>query len=189
MILYSNLLIGYHEQTRLQLQIVKALNAAFTNEVALKSKVLKELLPGFWLRIRYYISKLLQSKMPLDEAIDQLLNLAKQKVREVITDCMMTLHIPTNELLKLGEDLQRKFPQRLERISSTTLIELLNKIDPTPDSVKESGAKDWGDLSDRIHFIADLFRTYFEYSPLSNQPFSNEQVEILKKGIKPEGNL
>jgi hypothetical protein len=189
MILYSNLLIGYHEQTRLQTQIVEALNAAFANEDDFRSRFLKELLPGFWLRIRYYISKLLQSKMPLDEAIDQLLNLAKQKVREVITDCMMTLHIPTNELLKLGEDLQRKFPQRLERISSTTLIELLNKIDPTPDSVKESGAKDWGDLSDRIHFIADLFRTYFEYSPLSNQPFSNEQVEILKKGIKPEGNL
>jgi hypothetical protein len=189
MILYSNLLIGYHEQTRLQRQIVEALNAAFTNEDELKSNLLRELLPGFWLRIRYYISKLLQRKMPFDEAIDQLLELVKLKMREVITDCMMTLYIPTDELLKLGEDLKRKFPQRLEHISTTTLKELLNKIDPTPDSLKESGAKDWGDLRDRIHFIADLFRGYFEHQPLYSQPFTDGQVEMLRKGIKPDGNL
>jgi hypothetical protein len=189
MMLYSNLLIGYHEQTRLQPQIVEALNAAFTNENDIKSNLLRELLPGFWLRIRYYVSKLLQRKLPLDDAIDQLLNLAKQKVREVITDCMMTLHIPPNEFLKLGEDLKKKFPQRLEHTSSSTLKELLNKIDPTPDSLKESGAKDWGDLSDRIHFIADLFRSYFEHSQLSNQPFTDEQVEVLKEGRRPEGKL
>ena len=189
MILYSNLLIGYHEQTRLQPQIVEALNAAFTNEDELKSKLLKELLPGFWLRIRYYITKLLRRKMPLDEAIDQLLELAKQKMREVITDCLMTLRIPTSEMLKLGEDLRRKFPERLEHISSTTLKELLNKIDPTPDSIKESGAKDWGDLSDRIHFIADLFRAYFEHFQLYNQPFTDEQVKILKEGRRPGGGL
>jgi len=189
MILCSNLLIGYHEQTRLQPQIVEALNAAFTKEDELRSKLLKELLPGFWLRIRYYISKLLQRKMPLDEAIDQLLELAKQKMREVITDCMMTLRIPDEEVLKLGEDLKKKFPQRLEHISTPELKELLNKIDPTPDSVKESGAKDWGDLSDRIHFIADLFRTYFEYQALYNQPFTDQQVKVLKAGKRPEGEL
>jgi hypothetical protein len=189
LILYSNLLIGYHEQTRLQPQIVEALNAAFTSENELKANLLRELLPGFWLRILFYISKLLQRKLPLDEATDQLLNLAKLKMREVITDCMMTLHIPNNELLRLGEDLKRKFPQRLEHISSSTLKELLNKIDPTPDSLKESGAKDWGDLSDRIHFIADLFRAYFEHPQLYNQPFTNEQVEILKEGRKPDGKL
>jgi len=189
MILYSNLLIGYHEQTRLQPQIVEALNAAFANEDELRSKLLKEVLPGFWLRIRYYISKLLQRKMPLDEAIDQLLALAKQKMREVITDCMMTLRIPTSEMLKLGEDLRRKFPERLEHISAPTLKELLNKIDPTPDSIKESGAKDWGDLSDRIHFIADLFRTYFEHTQIYNQPFTDEQVIILKEGKRPDGEL
>ena len=189
MILYSNLLIGYHEQTRLQPQIVEALNAAFTNEDELKSNLLRELLPGFWLRIRYYISKLLQRKLPLDEAIDQLLNLAKLKMREVITDCMMTLLIPANELLKLGEDLKEKFPERLAHISDQKLKELLTKIDPTPDSIKESGAKDWGDLSDRIHFIADLFRAYFEHPQLYNQPFAVEQVRVLKEGRKPDGKL
>jgi hypothetical protein len=189
MILYSNLLIGYHEQTRLQPQIVEALNAAFTNENELRSKLLKELLPGFWLRIRYYISKLLQRKLPLDEAIDQLLSLAKQKVRIVITDCMMTLFIPVNELLKLGEDLKENFPERLAHITYQKLKELLIKIDPTTDSLKESGTKDWGDLSDRIHFIADLFRAYFEHPQLNNRPFTDEQVKVLKEGRKPDGKL
>jgi hypothetical protein len=189
MILYSNLLIGYHEQTRLQPQIVDALNAAFSNPDEIRRKFLQELLPGFWLRIRYYISKLLQRKLPLDEAIDKFLELAKQKAREVITDCMMTLHIPANELLKLGEDLKRKFPQRLEHISTPHLKELLSKIDPTPDSIKESGAKDWGDLTDRIHFIADLFRAYSEHHPLYYQPFTDDQVKVLKEIKKPDGEL
>jgi hypothetical protein len=189
MILYSNLLIGYHEQTRLQPQIVEALNAAFTNEDEMKSNLLRELLPGFWLRIRYYIAKILHRKLPLDEAIDQLLQLVKRKMREAITDCMMTLFIPINELLKLGEDLKEKFPERLTHISNQKLKELLNKIDPTPDSLKESGAKDWGDLSDRIHFIADLFRAYFDHQQLYNQPFTDEQVKELKEGRRPDGDL
>lgn len=189
MIHHSNLLIGYHEQTRLQPQIVEALNAAFKNENEIKNRFLREFLPGFWLRIRYYISKLLQRKLPLDEAIDQLLNIAKQKMREVITEYMMTLYIPGSEVLKLGKDLNKNFPESLEQISNQKLKELLLKIDPTPDSVNESGAKDWGELADRIHFIADFFRTYFEHRPLYSQPFTDEQVKFLMAGKIPSGKL
>jgi hypothetical protein len=189
MILYSNLLIGYHEQTRLQPKILEALDAAIQNEDLLRKNILKHLLPGFWIRLRYYISKFLQRKMPLDETIDRLLDLAKLKIRETITDCMMTLFIPASELLKLGEDLRHRFPERLTHISDQSLNALLTKIDPTPDSLKESGAKDWGDLSDRIHFIADLFRAYFEHKQLYNQPFTSEQVKVLKEGKRPEGTL
>lgn len=189
MILYANLLIGYHEQTRLQPKIVEALNAAFADEDEMKKNILRELLPGFWLRIRFYIARFLNRNLPLDDAVDRLIDLAKQKVREVITEFMMTLRIPDNEILKLGEDLKKKFPERLEQISSQNLKALLNKIDPTVDSVKESGAKDWGDLTDRIHFIADLFRSYFEYQKLYNQPFTDLQQAIIKEGKMPEGSL
>ncbi|MCW8805575.1 MAG: hypothetical protein OQK56_03860 [Ignavibacteriaceae bacterium] len=189
MILYSNLLIGYHEQTRLQPKILEALDAAIRDEDMLHKNILRQLLPGFWIRLRYYISKFLQRKMPLDEVVDQLLDLAKQKIREIITDCLMTLYIPANELLMLGEDLKHKFPERLAHISDQKLKTLLNKIDPTPDSLKESGVKDWGDLSDRIHFIADLFRAYFEHHQLYDAPFTNEQVKVLKDERKPDGKL
>jgi len=189
MILYSNLLIGYHEQTRLQPKILEALDAAIRDEDMLHKNILRQLLPGFWIRLRYYISKFLQRKLPLDEVVDQLLDLAKQKIREIITDCLMTLYIPANELLMLGEDLKHKFPERLAHISDQKLKTLLNKIDPTPDSLKESGVKDWGDLSDRIHFIADLFRAYFEHHQLYDAPFTNEQVKVLKDERKPDGKL
>ena len=188
-ILFSNLLIGYHEQTRLQPKILEALDAAIQNEDLLRKNILKQLLPGFWLRIRYYIAKLLQRKLPLDEAIDQLLSLSKQKVREVITDCMMTLFVPDNEILRLGQDLKAGFPQELQSIANPKFKELLKKIDPTPDSLKESGADDWGILSDRIHFIADFFRSYFKHKQIYNAPFTDEQVELLKEGKKPFGKL
>lgn len=189
MIHYSNLLIGYHEQTRLQPQIVEALNAAFKNENEIRQNFLSALLPGFWLRIRYYISKLLQRKMPLDQALDNLLEVIKLKMREVITEHMMTLYIPGSEILKLGKDLNKNFPEKLKSISHSKLKSLLIKIDPTSDSIAESGAKDWGELTDRIHFIADLFRTYYEHPQLYNQPFTDEQVKVLKEGETPDGTL
>jgi hypothetical protein len=55
--------------------------------------------------------------------------------------------------------------------------------------VKESGAEDWGDLSDRIHFIADFFRSHFKHLQLYNSPFTDEQVKILKDGKIPQGKL
>lgn len=189
LILYADLLIGYHEQTRLQPQIVDALNAPLACLDDIRSTVIHEIIPGFWRRIRYYISKLLKRKLPLDDAIDKLLELVKQEMREVITEFMMTLYVPDNEILKLGQDLKAGFPEELKTIINLKFKELLDKIDPTPDSVKESGAEDWGDLSDRIHFIVDFFRTYFKHTQLYNSPFTDEQVKILKEGERPEGAL
>ena len=189
LILYADLLIGYHEQTRLQPQIADALNAPITGLENMRTTILREIIPVFWRRIRYYISKLLKRKLPLDDAIDKLLELVKHEMREVITEFMMTLYVPDNEILKLGQDLKGGFPEELKTITNSKFKELLSKIDPTPDSVKESGAKDWGDLSDRIHFIADFFRSHFKHLQLYNSPFTDEQMKVLKEGKIPQGKL
>ena len=189
LILYADLLIGYHEQTRLQPQIADALNAPITGLENMRTTILREIIPGFWRHIRYYISKLLKRKLPLDDAIDKLLELVKHEMREVITEFMMTLYVPDNEILKLGQDLKGGFPEELKTITNSKFKELLSKIDPTPDSVKESGAKDWGDLSDRIHFIADFFRSHFKHLQLHNSPFTDEQMKVLKEGKIPQGKL
>jgi hypothetical protein len=189
MIFYANLLIGFHEQTRLQPEIAEALNAPLSNTDDLRSGLLKKLLPGFWLRIRYYISKLLGRKMPLDEVINQLSELMQKQMREVITRFMMSLNIPESAVLRLGKNLTADFPPVLKQITNTKLNVLLSKIDPTPDSLEESGAKDWGDFEDRIHFIADFFRAYHEHRPLYNSPFTDTQVTALKAGQKPSGEL
>jgi hypothetical protein len=188
-ILYADLLIGYHEQTRLQPQIIDALNAPLIDLEDMRSKILSEIIPSFWLGIRYQTARLFNRKPPLDDAIDKLLELAKQEMREVITEFMMTLYVPDNEILKLGQDLKSGFPDKLKTIINPKFKELLDKIDPTPNSEKESGAEDWGDLKDRIHFIADFFRSYFKHTQLYNSPFTDEQVKVLKEGKKPKGNL
>jgi hypothetical protein len=59
----------------------------------------------------------------------------------------------------------------------------------TPDSLNESGAKDWVDFEERMHFITDFFRAYQERQLLFEAPFSPEQVAILKSGRRPAGPL
>jgi len=189
LILYADLLIGYHEQTRLQPQIVDALNSPLSILENMRSKILQAIIPGYWLRIRYQTARLLNRKLPLDKGIDKLIELVKHEMREVITEFMMTLYVPDNEILKLGQDLMTGFPEELKTITNSKFKELLKKIDPTPDSLKESGAEDWGILSDRIHFIADFFRTYFKHPQLYKSPFTDEQMKVLKEGRKPGGEL
>jgi hypothetical protein len=186
---YANLLIGFHEQTRLQPEIIEALNSFLGDTDKLRYKIFKQFLPGFWLRIRYFISRLFGLKLPLDELLDQILDLVKRQVREVITRNLMSLYVPECAVIRLGSNLQIDFPPVLQKISYQKLTELLIKVDPTTDSLEESGAEDWGDLADRIHFIADFFRCFYDHHPLFNSPFTEEQVSILKSGHLPSGTL
>ena len=62
------------------------------------------------------------------------------------------------------------------------LRELLDRIDPTPDSGDDSGVTDWADLDDRVHFIADMFRCFQESRFLFDPPFSPVQLERLGQG-------
>jgi hypothetical protein len=66
---------------------------------------------------------------------------------------------------------------------------LLERTDPTPDSLRETGALDWADLPDRLHFIVDLFRCYQERRALLEPPFTDEQVAALTAGRLPGGRL
>lgn len=154
---YANLLIGFHEQTRLQPEIIEAMTAPLNNAYDLRYKIFKLFLPGVWLQIRYLLSRTFGIRFPLDNVLDQLIELSKNHARKVITRFMMSLCIPGCAVLRLGENLDRAFPAQLSQISNEKLKELLIKIDPTPDDLKESGAKDWGNFEERIHFIADFF--------------------------------
>lgn len=101
----------------------------------------------------------------------------------------MTLHLAGIEVLRLGRDLQGKFPQLLEQIRNTRLREMLERVDTTPNSLNDSGAKDWANFTDRMHFIADFFRIYQERQHLFEPPFATEQVELLKAGMQTGGRL
>jgi hypothetical protein len=99
---------------------------------------------------------------------------------------MMTISLPSGILLRLGKDLTIGFPETLKQITNQELGFLLEKHDLTPDSLIDSGALDWADLPDRLHFIIDLFRCYQEEHNLFEPPFTPEQVAALKDGRLPD---
>ena len=85
--------------------------------------------------------------------------------------------------------LTTQFPLNLQQLSNADLTELLTHIDPTANSVLESGAIDWSDLNERMHFITDMFRCYHESGDLFDEAFSAAQLEVLKQGKIPQGRL
>jgi hypothetical protein len=185
--LLANISAGFHEQIRLQPEIAEALNAALDNTAELKRNLMTVLLPDFYVRAR---AKVLRDQTTyLDAAFARFIREVNRLIRQVITDHLMTLHLAGTEVLRLGRDLQGTFPQQLAQIRNSELSEMLKRIDITSNSLEDSGAKDWADFTDRMHFIADFFRVYQERQQLFEAPFTTEQVELLKSGVQPGGRL
>jgi hypothetical protein len=190
--LLANLEIGFHEQTRLQPEIAASLNAAVAIDIeVVRKKIVDSFFPpDSWLaRIRLTYLQITGQKSRLERAIDQLMTRLQGVVREILTAHLMTLTLPPDLRLSLGRDLNKPYPDALAHVSCTSLLALLSEIDPTPDSVAQSGAIDWADLRERIHFIADLFRCYHIEPMLYNAAFTPQQVEIMKEGKLPTGRL
>lgn len=189
-LLLANLEIGWHEQTRLQPEIAAAMEAAIVEPKDFTRRLLKALFPyrGWLVRFRLWLTRLLTGPTPLDRAVEALLREARRVVRRFITEHLMSLDL-AGTYLKLGDDLTAEFPPDLMMIANPDLRALLQRIDPTPDSVRDSGAIDWAELADRLHFITDLFRCYAASSALFNPPFTPQQVIALKAGQRPAGPL
>jgi hypothetical protein len=191
LLLLANIEIGYHEQTRLQPEIAEAMNAALLDYKEFRVRLIKALFPqNSWLvRLRLFLLKLIGQPQPFDATLDNLLAEARRLAHFIITEYMMTIGLPPDVILHLGQDLAAEFPPSLKQITLPDLQALLAKIDPTPDTTRASGAADWSSLPDRLHYIIDLFRCYHEDADLLDPPFSAEQVTSLEAGRLPEGRL
>lgn len=188
----SNLLIGYHEQTRLQPEILAALDAPFLDGSTFVQRLLEALFPltsRLILQARALAYRLLKRPLLLEMAVRVLLQRAQMRLHQAITDMMMTISFPNGLRLRLGRDLAGTYPECLQQITYLDLCTLLEKIDPTPDSLRDSGALDWSNLPDRLHFILELFRLYHQDRDLFEPPFSAQQVAALKAGRLPDGDL
>lgn len=185
--LLANLLIGFHEQTRLQPEIADALTVAIPIDET-KRALSELLLPGVWVRLRHYTSRLFGGKSALDLLLERLLREIQQQIRYAVTQHLMSLRVSA-EVLHLGTDLATGFPEALATIVNPELTQLLTRVDPTHDSVTESGAQDWAHFEDRMHFITDFFRSYHATPFLFDAPFTDEQVCELKAGRMPAGQL
>lgn len=178
----ANLEVGFHEQTRLQPEIAEAVDAAVLEAKELAPRLLAQVLPrrGLVARARRFLVRLFGGRTPLDRAAEALVADARARARRLITDHLMTLQIGDSILLRLGADLRLRFPVPLTRLTEPDLLALLARIDPTPDSTRESGARDWADLPERMHYIADLFRCCQDLPVLLEPPFTPEQLATLR---------
>ena len=191
LVLLANLEIAFHEQTRLQPEIAEALNAAVVDPRAVRDRVVKALFPDadWLLRLRLLIAQLTGRRTLLDVAIDALVVEEQRLVRRILSRHMLSIELGAAVRLQLGEDLGGGFPPSLREIVLPELRDLLDRIDPTRDSPRESGAVDWADLGDRVHFIAEMFRCFQESPSLFEPPFTPAQLERLDAGERPADPL
>ena len=188
-LLLANLEIGFHEQTRLQPEIVEAMNAPVYDPRQMRRRLVEELFPNPGARVRYVLAGLAGRARPLLQARDALAGEAMRVARLVVTERLMTLAMPDGQVLQLGRDLPGDFPALLRAVDLPELAALLAQVDPTPHSPLGTGAEDWGRLPDRMHFIADLFRVYHLDPRLFDPPFDPGQVADLMAGRLPQGPL
>jgi hypothetical protein len=191
LVLLANLEIGFHEQTRLQPEIAEALNAAVVDPRDVRDRVIEALFPdaGWLLRLRLHIAQLIGRRTLLDLAVDALVVEEQRLVRRILTRHFMSIELGPAVHLQLGEDLGVGFAPSLQEIVLPELRDLLDRIDPTRDSPRESGAVDWADLGDRVHFIAEMFRCFQESPLLFDAPFTPAQLERLDAGERPTDPL
>ncbi|GAA4445757.1 hypothetical protein GCM10023189_00050 [Nibrella saemangeumensis] len=191
LMLLANLEIGFHEQTRLQPEIAESLDAAQIDPQQVKKRLLAIIFPdgGYMDQIKLFFLDLFRKTAVLDKTIESLVSLARHQIRAALTAHLMTLTLPPDRRLRLGQDLIAVFPDALKELANPDLRTLLAHIDPTPDSLRETGSIDWADLPERLHFIADLFRCYHESADLMASAFTAEQVVAMKAGKVPGGRL
>ena len=135
------------------------------------------------------LARLIGRRTLLDQALDALVAEKQRLVRRILTRHLMSIDLGTAVRLQLGEDLGAGFPPSLREIIVPELRDLLDRIDPTHNSQRDSGAVDWADLDDRVHFIADMFRCFQESPFLFDPPFDQVQVERLEAGERPTDPL
>lgn len=191
LLLLANLEIGLHEQTRLQPEIAAALNAALVDAEQFKERLIKTIFPyGGWLvRARLLFKRLWGRPTLFDIAVNTLIAEVQGRLRLTITEHLLTLALGHDLRLRLGDDLRAEFPASVKQLVNPDLCVLLARVDPTLDSLRETGTLDWADLPERMHFIADLFRCHQESPGLFASPFTTAQAADLKAGRLPDGRL
>jgi hypothetical protein len=187
--LLANLAIGWHEQTRLQPEIVEALDAPFEEPIKLRRRLLLHLLRRrFGLALRLLGELVPGRRTPMKTVLDELDRHIRQIAHEAVTELVVTLSLP-GEALSLGRDVPGTFPAELKTIDNADLRALLGRVDRTPDTTRGSGARKWSSLTDRVNYIADLFRVYQDDPKLLSDPFTAEQATVIKSGGRPAGRL
>ena len=91
-------------------------------------------------------------------------------VRVMITENLMSIWLPPDKVVRLGRDLARPFPPVLQQLTNPELLALVEKFCPSVSGEAGSGVKDWSDFQERMGFITELFRAYWDDGSLYQEP-------------------
>ena len=180
--------IGYHEQTRLEPEIRAAMEAPIVDAVEVRRAVIAAAFEGKGRLASGWGSLYARLTSPLDRLWEELTYLLRRAGRAAVTEALMTLRLPTGEILELGDDLGRAYPSEVDRLEDRELVGFLDRFGAA-DSLRGSGAKDWADFDERMRFIAHFFRAYQREAALFEAPFTQEQTEAIRDGRVPSGEL
>jgi hypothetical protein len=168
LIVLANLQIGLHEQTRLQPQILAAMDSAVAGvETGLDLRLGDKPVDLRW------GNKVAQGRLT-------------EVSRLVITSAMMVLTLPGESLL-LAENITKAFPSNLDRIDNPELRTLVAEYGALPPGQDDCGVTDWSVLDQRMRYISHLFRAYHEDPALAAAPFTAPQLADLERGVVPDG--
>jgi hypothetical protein len=184
-VLLANLEIGRHEQTRLQPEIVAALESATTTAYDLGARVLAILSPplarqGAWVR------------RPLGAFVAAVAiryrRHAENFAREVVTESLMVLTMPEDLVLRLGDQLPLPVPSEFRASEDADLRSFWD--DCARGRIPgECGADDWGDLGQRMYYIQNLFAACHDRRELFASPYAARQTAEIRAGVVPDGRL
>jgi hypothetical protein len=177
-ILLANVLIGLHEQTRLQENIAGALDAPFSERVY-------ERFGGAGPRMLHAILRSI-----LRNGVRLFARGLLADWRRIATHLLMKLAAPNGDEIPLGKDLPpESFDPLLTTLTLPALVALLTRFDPDLTTTRGSGATDWTVLGDRMRFIGELFRVSQRDPSWFDQPFDAAQRVDIEAGRVPMGRL
>ena len=146
LLLTANLEIGLHEQTRLQPEILEALDAAYAGQGELGRRILDALLPHGSRARRATPDR--AAAAVLDITARRIQRHGAELARSVITRSLMVLSMP-GRVLWLGAHLADPYPQALEAITDEDLEVLVARFEPVAPAADDCGAHDWSVLHQR----------------------------------------
>jgi hypothetical protein len=181
LVLQANTLAVSHEQKRLQPAITGALDAAISDTL---KKVIEV----------GVVSHLPTAEVRglLDGLTNDVCGVLDTAWQTALTESIMQLVTSTETF-----DLRRSvpslpdgmFPPALSDLTGTPAAAVVAQWDKTGGKGDPSGADDWGRLDQRMNFIVNLFRSRQQVDALFQPPFTQEQLDDLAKGKKPQDPL
>lgn len=178
LMLLANLEIGFHEQTRLQPEIQRAMEAGPDTAEDLKARLIRLLPAG---RLAGLPAA---AWMP---AARRYREFAREATRRAVTGMMMVLRVPGGTLA-LGRTLEAETPEIFAVLDEPELLALIRPFEPEG-GCGGCGVEDWADLDQRMHYIFHLFRGYHATEGMFGEPFSPAASEAIRRGRLPDGEL